>query len=285
MRFGIALAQTHTAVWADAAVLADGLGFESVWLPDHLVFPLDMAGTPYAEGGHPPVPPETPLFDCPAYLGYLAALTSEIRIGTFVYVYGLRHPLVAARGFATVDILADGRLEVGVGAGWLKGEWDAAGLDFATRGRRLDEAMAVSRRLWSEDVVAHDGRFWSWEPLRFDPKPAQPGGPPLLVGGESRAALRRAATLGDGWMSMPHDSLATLNLQLHLLRSFREDAGRADAPFSVTACVTTPPPVGEVERWVEAGIDRLIVRPWTRTRETLDGLRRFADDYAAVMSR
>lgn len=282
MRFGVTLAHTHTAIWEDVTVAADELGLESVWLPDHLVFPVDMAGTPYADGGEPPVPPETPLFDAPSYITYLAARTRGVRLGTFVYLLALRHPLVTARAFATADVLAAGRLSVGVGAGWLRSEWQAAGVDPATRGPRLDEAIEVTRRLWSEDVVEHRGRFWSWDAVRFEPKPRQQGGPPILVGGESPVALRRAAERGDGWMSMPHPSLRSLQDRLDVLRGMRERAGRARLPFEVTACILDPPPPEDIPSWEAAGVHRMIVRPWRRTRETLAGLERFVTDYAGV---
>lgn len=285
MKFGVTLSHTHVDIWTDAAVAADELGWESVWLPDHLVFPLDMAGTPYADGGAPPVPPTTPLFDAPAYLTHLAAHTTAVRLGTFVYLLALRHPLIAARGFATADHLSGGRVSVGVGAGWLEGEWRAAGLDPSTRGARLDEAIEVTRRLWRDEVIEHDGAFWSWDPVRFDPKPPQPGGPPILVGGESRRALRRAAQLGDGWMSMPHPTLDSVVRQLDVLHAERAEAGRADEPFEITACVLEPPPEEEIPAWEAAGVHRLIVKPWPRTRDTISALERFAGDYADLMER
>lgn len=278
MKFGIALTRTHVALWDDATGVADELGYESVWLPDHLVFSIDMTASQYPGDGPPPVVPATPLFDCPAYLAYLGARTTRIRVGTFVYVYALRHPLVAARAFATADLLTQGRVEVGVGAGWLESEWRAVGLDFGTRGARLDEAIAVTRRLWTEDIIEHDGRFWRWEPLAFEPKPAQMGGPPLLVGGESNAALRRAATLGDGWMSMPHTAESIVP-QLRTLRSLRRQSRLAAEPFTITVCCADVPDASQIHQFEALGVDRLIVTPWTRTRETLDGLRRFAAEH------
>ena len=285
MKFGITLSHTHVDIWTDVAVAGDELGLESIWMPDHLVFPLDMAGTPYADGGEPPVPPETPLFDSPAYLAHLAARTTHVRLGTFVYLLGLRHPLIAARAFATVDLLSGGRLELGVGAGWLEAEWRAAGVDPRSRGRRLDESIEVTRRLWRDEEIEHRGTFWSWEPVRFEPKPRQVGGPPILVGGESARALRRAAQLGDGWMSMPHDSLASVRAQLDRLRTERIAAHRDGERFEVTVCIFEPPPVRELAAWEAAGVDRLIVKPWTRTRDTIPALERFAADYRDMMSR
>ena len=191
----------HPALFIDAAVAADELGFESLWFPEHLVLPVAMAGSPYAGAEHPPVPPSTPVFDVFAYLGYLAGRTSRIRLGTHVYNMALRHPFTAARAIQTVDVVSGGRLEVGIGAGWLEAEWIAAGLDFARRGARLDEALDVCRRLWTEETIEHHGDFFDFGPVMFEPKPVQKPHPPMIIGGESPAALRRAAR-HDGWIGL-----------------------------------------------------------------------------------
>jgi probable F420-dependent oxidoreductase len=273
VRFGFALAHLHTAQWVEAAVLGDELGYESVWSPDHLVFPLDMSGSLYADGSSAGVPPSTPLHDYPAYLSFLAARTSRIRLGTLVHLFALRHPFVSARAFATLDRVSGGRALCGVGAGWLGAEFTAAGLPFAGRGARLDEALAVARRLWTEEVVEHHGDCYDFGPVMFEPKPVQQP-LPVLVGGESKAALARAAR-HEGWLSMPQDSFEAAVAPIAELRRLRGDRR---GPFSIGVC-TLDPDVGpdDVARWADAGVDRLIVKPWTRTREALDGLRRFAE--------
>ncbi|TML58480.1 MAG: LLM class flavin-dependent oxidoreductase, partial [Actinobacteria bacterium] len=149
MKFGIGLGRLNPAFFVDAVVEADRLGYESVWLPEHLVLPVEMTRSPFPGEEHPPVPPTTPVFDCFAYLSYLAGRTSTIRLATHVYNVGLRHPFVAARAVQTLDIVSGGRAEFGVGASWLESEWIAVGLDFASRGRRVDEAIEVCKRLWS----------------------------------------------------------------------------------------------------------------------------------------
>ena len=199
MKFGIALARLNPAFHLEATLEAERLGFESVWMSDHLAFSVDMSGSPHPGEDLPPVPPSTPVYDAFAYLCFLAARTSRIRLGTNVYLLGLRHPFVAARAVQTLDLLSEGRAELGIGAGWLRQEWTAAGLDPSTRGRRLDEALAVCKRLWSEEVVEHHGEFFDFEPVMFEPKPVQKPWPPIHVGGESEAALRRAARDADGW--------------------------------------------------------------------------------------
>ena len=270
MKFGLSLGLVHPGVWRDLTVEGEALGFESVWLPEHLVLPVAMEGSPYGEDEHPPVPPRTQIYDAPAYLGYLAGQTSTIRLGTWVYLLNIRHPFTGARGFATVDVVSNGRVEVGVGAGWLRAEWDAVGLDPRTRGRRLDEAIDVCRRLWSDEVIEHHGEFFDFGPVMFEPKPVQQP-LPVLVGGESEAALRRAVERGDGWIGMQHtpESAAVI---VKRLRAERGD----DFSISAGGAVTSPE---DVERWTEAGVDRVIVSPWTRTSEAREGIKRFAATY------
>jgi probable F420-dependent oxidoreductase len=272
---GVALGTLHPSRHLEVAVEADRLGFESVWLPEHLVFPVEMGGSPFPGAAHPPVPPSTPVFDCFAYLSFLAARTERVRLGSHVYLLGLRHPFVAARAIQTLDVLSGGRALAGVGAGWLRSEWQAAGLDPATRGRRLDESIAVCRKLWTDETISHAGEFWTFDPVMFEPKPLQPGGPPVLIGGESDAALRRAARHGDGWLGLEHtaDSIEPL---LRRLDAFRRNAGTAERTFSVTVGAKPERPA-DLVHWRELGVDRLIVSPWQRSRDAVDGLRRMAD--------
>lgn len=269
MKFGVSLGRVNPGLWADVTVEGERLGFDSVWVPEHLVLPAAMAGSPFADTEHPPVPPTTPVFDAAAYLSFLAARTSTIKLGTWVYLLGIRHPFVSARAFATLDVLSQGRAIVGIGAGWLESEWQAIGLDFKTRGRRLDEAIAVCRRLWTEEVVEHSGQFFEFGPVMFEPKPPQQP-IPVHVGGESEPALHRAVNAGDGWLGMLHD-LASVAPLVTRLRDERGD----DFEITVgTDALTEPDDVG---RWEEVGVDRLIVAPWRRSSGALDGLKQFAE--------
>ena len=189
MKIGITLAALRPSLWTEATLLADELGFESVWMPEHLVFPVELEGSPIAGADHPPVPSDVPVFEVFSYLSFLAGQTERIRFGTYVYNIGLRHPLAVARAVVTLDVLSRGRFELGVGASWLRAEWDAVGLDFASRGRRVDEAVEVCQRLWSEDVIEHHGEFFDFGPVMFVPKPVQTPWPPLHFGGDGPAAF------------------------------------------------------------------------------------------------
>jgi probable F420-dependent oxidoreductase len=275
VKFGIALGRLHPGFFVDVTVEADRLGFESVWLPEHLVLTSQMSRSPHPGETHPPVPPDTPVFEPFAYLAYLAARTERIRLGTHVYNIGLRHPFTSARGVQTVDVLSNGRLEFGIGASWLEEEWIATQLDFHTRGRRVDEAIEACKLLWTREVAEYEGEFFTFHGVAFEPKCVQRPWPPILVGGESDAALRRAARLGDGWLGIRH-TFESAEAQIARLRALLAEHDRDGNDFQIVF-------IGEVgsrddvARWEDLGVTRLIVAPWRRSREAIDGLRRFAD--------
>jgi len=275
VKIGIALGALNPRSWVGVTEEADRLGYESVWLPEHLVIPVALEGSPIHGAEHPPIPANIPVFDALAYLSYLAGRTTKIRFATHVYNIGLRHPFTTARAVTTLDVVSGGRLEFGIGASWLAAEWQAVGLDFASRGRRVDECVAVCRRLWTEPVIEHHGEFFDFEPVTFEPKPVQQPHPPIHVGGDGRAALRRAATVGDGWIPMNH-TLEQLPQALERLNQLRDGSGREGrVEVTLGGEATTP---HDLDRYRAAGVDRVIVRPWRTSREAVDSLKRFADD-------
>jgi probable F420-dependent oxidoreductase len=267
----ITLGALNPRSYLDAAVAADDLGFDAVFMSDHLIFPVRMEGE--LSHGSPPPPLSTPLTDPLAYLSFLAGQTSHVKLGTFVYLMGLRHPFVAARAFSTLDHVSRGRALVGVGVGWLTSEWDALGIDPRHRGARLDEAIAVTRRLWTEEAVDNDGPCFPFEPVRFEPKPFSPGGPPIMVGGESARALDRAARMGDGWFGMTHTP-ASARRAVDRLTSLRDQYERSDQ-FSVTVMGQVEDEADLVE-WGRAGVDRIVVKPWTSSRDAVPAMESLA---------
>jgi probable F420-dependent oxidoreductase len=275
MNFGLHLGSVNPRIWAELVEEADRLGFESVWVPEHLVVPLDSSGSPHHGSDHPPIPPTVPIFDVFGVLCHLAGRTEKIRLGTHVYNIGLRHPFITARAATTVDVLSGGRLELGIGASWLRAEWEAVGLDFDRRGPRVDEAIEVCRRLWSEEVVEYHGEFFDFGPVAFEPKPVQRPGPSLQIGGDGSAAFRRVATVGSGWMPMNH-ALEDLAASMARIDELARLAGRTE-PIQLTFFGDVSKPE-DVDRYRAAGITRLLVRPWSRSSEAIDGIRRFAGD-------
>jgi probable F420-dependent oxidoreductase len=281
MKIGVMLAGMNTKFWTAGAQAAEEAGFESVWLPEHLVFPVEMKGSPHAGDEHPPIPSQTPAFDALMSLAAIAAVTKDLRLGTNVYNIGLRHPFVTARAITTLDVISGGRVEFGIGASWLREEWEVTGLDFSTRGRRVDETIEICRRLWSEDVVEHHGEFFDFAPVMFNPKPVQQPQPSLLIGGDGAAAKRRAALVGDGWLPMNH-SLEQLPAAKAEINERRAAAGReGTTTLTVGGSVET---LADVDRYREAGVDRVLVRPFTSSREALDGIKRFGDDVIAKLT-
>ena len=272
--FGISLLRVAPVRWLEVAQEAERLGFESVWMSEHLVLPARFDPTRYPDG-RLPIRSDTPLFDVMVFLAAIAARTRTLRLGTYVYQLGLRHPFVAARAIATLDVVSGGRVELGVGAGWLAEEWAATGLEFADRGRRLDEALHVCQRLWTEAVVEHRGEFFAFPPVMFEPKPVQ-GRLPVHIGGESTAALRRAVRFGDGWIGMHHTPASVAPL-LARLRELAASAGRREPLYTTVAA--PPGPDVDVAGWAASGVDRVLIAPWERSRDAVAGMRRFAREH------
>lgn len=272
MKIGISLGTLHPSLWVEATREADRLGFESAWMPEHLVIPVALEGSPHAGAEHPPIPSNVPVFDVFTYLGYLAGQTRQIHLGTQVYNIGLRHPFSVARAVSTLEVISGDRLEFGVGASWLRAEWQAVGLDFDSRGRRIDESLGVCRRLWSEETVEHHGEFFDFGPVMFEPK--SPAPPRLHIGGDGPAALRRAATVGDGWIPMNH-SPEQIPAALADIAARRADAGRM-GPLEITLGGGSD--LDDLRRRADLGITRALVRPWRSTKDALEGMRRFADE-------
>jgi len=277
MKIGVPLFLLRPEHMVSVAVRAEALGFESVWLPEHLVFPIRIESRyPYAADGIAPITPKTPLLDPFVVLAQVAARTTRIRVGTNIYLLPLRHPLETARTAVTLDLLSGGRLSLGVGAGWLQEEFEAVGIDFHSRAGRLREGVRVLRALWTEDEPQFHGRYFSFGPVKFEPKPVQKPHPPILFGGESSAALKRAAVLGDGWYGVRHTP-ATAAQQVTTLRARLATAGRSTVPFEITVSCDVPLTREDVGRYADVGVHRLVVLPWQRGREAEEQLTRLAD--------
>jgi probable F420-dependent oxidoreductase len=266
---------------AAVARACDANGFYSVSVCDHVAIPRERAPTM-----------TTTWYDTVATLGWIAGFTARVRLLSHVYVVAYRHPLQTAKAFATLDALSGGRAILGVGAGHVEGEFDALGVPFAQRGRITDEAVMAIRAALSDE--------WGGGDVGQRPRPVQPGGPPIWVGGSSDAALRRAARLGDGWLPQgpPEGGMATA---IATLRRLREDAGR-DGPFAVGGGINlyVGQPSFEVPRWtvtgeadkiaatvrdlVALGVNHVAVRIASRTSEEhVDQIAAFGRDVAPLV--
>jgi probable F420-dependent oxidoreductase len=215
MRFGVCLPSYGRAASPRAIVTAareaEALGYDSVWSTDHLLVPRNEARL-YGR-----------LFEALTTLAYLAPLTRHIRLGTSVLVLPLRNPGAVAKQVAALDVFSGGRVLLGVGAGWLAEEFRYLDSDYGRRGARLDEAIRLLRAIWTEPTINFAGQFYRVRDAVSEPKPRQPGGPPLWIGGDSPAALRRAAQLGDAWhpVGPSPDALRAGVARIHALRGTR----------------------------------------------------------------
>ncbi|HEY3716103.1 MAG TPA: TIGR03619 family F420-dependent LLM class oxidoreductase [Jatrophihabitantaceae bacterium] len=179
------------------AVAAEARGFGSVWVSDHIALPrTPLAGYPYTETASPPFDPGTPFVEALLSLAHVAAVTCRVQLGTGVLVLPLRDPLLIAKQAASLDVLARGRLVLGVGAGWLEDEFRLLGKGFGDRGRRMDDTIRTMRSCWAGEEIEVAGTRVA---VAVDPLPPRDPALPIVIGGHSPAALRRAATLGDAW--------------------------------------------------------------------------------------
>ena len=218
------------------AQAAEALGYDSVWTGDHVVYPVESSSAyPYHAGGaYSPTP--LVAYDALVALSVVAGCTERVELGTGVLVLPQRNPLLTAKQVASLDSLAGGRVILGVGAGWLVEEFEALNApDPARRGAVLEEWMAILRACWSDDEPRFEGRFYRFDPVLFDPKPARPV--PILVGGNSEAALRRAGTIGDGWFGTAV-TMDEARASIAAVRRHAEETGRDPGTLTLAAGFT-----------------------------------------------
>ena len=200
MKFGTFMMQTQPASLAAIARKAEELGFESLWIPEHIILPVEYKSPyPYSSSGRMPAPPDAPLHDPMIALAYVAGITSTIKLATGIFVLPIRNPFTTAKAVASLDVLSGGRFIFGVGIGWFEEEFDVVGMNFKDRALRTREYLELMKELWTSARPAYKGKTVSIEGVGFMPKPAQQPHPPIVFGGHTEPALRRTARLGDGW--------------------------------------------------------------------------------------
>jgi probable F420-dependent oxidoreductase len=239
---------------AEIAEAAEALGYESVWVGEHPVL-IDPHEPPS------PLPPESEMMDPIPVLAYAAARTTRIKLGTGIVILPLRNPVILAKELASIDVLSRGRLLVGIGVGYVPGEYDAIGVPFGTRGRRADEWIDALRTLWHDDQPELHGEFADFGGIQSRPRPVQLGGPPILASGMSRRGLRRAVARCDGWYGFFQDldHTASSIAELHRLADEVErPAGLGPLEITITP-VPGPIDADTVRRYEDLGVDRLVL--------------------------
>ena len=260
MKFSQALLGANPLDWPRIAAAAEEAGFDSVAVSDHVVYPARLESRyPYTPDGTPMFSPEEDWPDPWVAVGAMSSVTTDLRFLTNVYVLPLRNPFVVAKAVGTAAYLSRGRVGLGIGAGWMAEEFELMGQPFARRGKRMDEMVEVVRTLWRGGMVEHHGEFYDFDPVEM--RPAPPAPVPIYVGGHSEIAMRRAATLGDGWLGMYY-SVEKLEQHCRTLERAREDAGTADRPFEIIASPMVTPTAENCERLEAAGVTTILTSAW-----------------------
>jgi probable F420-dependent oxidoreductase len=291
MKFGLVFANTGVFAGPEGATAiargAEEAGFESLWTVEHVVVPQDYESEyPYDKSGKMPGGETSDIPDPLIWLAYVAGATSTIRLATGILIATQRNPLITAKEVATLDRLSEGRVTLGVGVGWLEEEFRALGVPFERRGKRLDDYIVAMRALWTEERATHQGDFTSFDNAISRPKPAQPS-VPIVIGGHSEAAARRAGRLGDGFFP-GRGSNARLRELFDVMRKAALDAGRDPDTIELTvggAAAFGPDPVGALRELEEMGVSRVVIPPLGRKAHDIGpALAKFAEDVIAKTS-
>lgn len=272
MKIGVTMIFNHITpppFIIEAAQAVEAAGFDSIWLPEHVIFfPEYESRYPYSSDGRIPGAPEG-ILDPFTGLTFIAGHTRRIRLGTGICLVPQRNPVYTARAVADLDYLSGGRCDFGVGIGWLKEEFDNLQMDFGSRAARTLEYLEVMRALWRPGLAAYEGDGYSLAPCHFNPKPVQSPHPPIFFGGESEPALRRVARHGNGWFGFNLSPDAAVE-RLQRLETLLAEAGRSRADVQVFV----GPERGSLNseclaRFQSAGVDQVIAPVAARSIDKL----------------
>lgn len=241
------------------ARMVDEAGYHGMICADHLIYPRDLRSPYPSPTGKPGWPPDTAWPDTWVLIGAMAAVTTKLRFSNAVYIAPARPLLEVAKVVATAAALSEGRVSLGVGIGWMREEYELLGQEFGNRGKRLDEMIPALRALWQGGWVSWSGRYYQVPEMMIEPHPPRPV--PILCGGESDAAMRRAAALCDGWIGTAYafDDAAAYVTKLNALR---REFGRAEQPFEIMLALIDPPSPDLYKRAQDIGITAVMCAPW-----------------------
>jgi len=218
------------------AQAVEQIGFDQLDMFDHVVmgYPTDTRAAPM-------YPPQMPIMEAIVMLSFIAAATDRIGLGTEVLVLPQRNPTLTAKQVSTLDTLSAGRVRLGVGVGWQESEYEALGETFSNRGRRMDEAIQLLRRYWSEESVSANTDFYQFEAIAMEPKPPQGGALPIWIGGSADAAIKRTGELGDGWLATSQMRDEQVVASKSKILEYAEAAGRDASHIGFQMMLDTPP--------------------------------------------
>jgi len=260
MKFWASTSFSPPEHYVPLAKAADDAGIHGILCSDHIFYPRDLTTPyPYSPDGSPIWPPDTAWPDNWVAIGAMAAVTERVEFGNAVYIAPARDLFTVAKAVGTAAVLSENRVNLGVGAGWMREEFAQTGQDYTNRGKRLDEMIPALRALWKGGWTEHHGEYYDFGPLMMEPAPSKQV--PIWVGGHSKAAIRRAATFGDGWIGNAYP-VDEAEVRVAEMREALHHAGRADEQFEIIIGLYALPTPDVVERAAEMGVTGLLCVPW-----------------------
>jgi probable F420-dependent oxidoreductase len=279
VKFWTAAAFLETEQLIDLAPAVEAAGYHGITVSDHIFFAPDMVSKyPYTPDGAPFWDESTAWPDPWVTIAAMAAVTRRLEFTTNIYVAPARDLFTVAKQVSTASVVSRGRVSLGAAPGWCAEEYAQTGQDFASRGRRLNEMIPALRALWGGGMVEHHGEFYDFGPLRIEPVPAAPV--PVLIGGDSEVALRRAARLGDGWLGNAYDEAGAEAVVARMHHHLKE-AGRSADGFEMIIALTCAPSVDTYRRFEDLGVTGLVCAPWAAR---IHGVRREGSDLATKIA-
>lgn len=283
MKFGLMFANVGPFGQPEGLVhlaqTAESVGFESLWTVEHVVVPTGYRSQyPYSPDGRMPGADDSPIPDPLIWLAYAAAVTKTIKLATGIIILPQRHPFYVAKEAATLDVLSHGRVVLGVGIGWLEEEFDAVGVPFESRAARTEESIAAIRELWGKGASEYRGKHYSWSSVESNPKPVQ-ARIPIVIGGHTKSAARRAARVGDGFFPARPDTLAECLVELEA-----ECARVGRKPSEVEITTGCLPKLDEIKRLEAMGVGRIALGPPGFSRDAVKaGLEKLGNEIIAKL--
>jgi probable F420-dependent oxidoreductase len=260
MKIWFALPFAPTDELVDFARVVEGIGLDGLALPEHLLNPATLTSPyPYSADHSASIPFDAEFPDPLVLFAAMGVATTTLRFVTYVLLAPIRHPLLLAKQAATASVVTDGRVELGLGVGWMREEFDALDVPFESRGARMDEMLGLLRQLWSGEVVEHHGEHFDFDSVSSYPVPRGPI--PIFIGGESPAAVRRAARFGDGWIGVG-SRVEQLQATVAALNDGRRAAGTLDRPFEIRTQMKGALTEERMAALHKLPIDSLVLSSW-----------------------
>jgi len=283
MKFVLSTSFSSVAHLTRLAPVADSHGWYAMSFSDHVVNPQQITTPyPYTEDGSRRWEPFTDWPDPWVMIGALATITERLRFTNNIFVLPMRNPFLVAKAISTAAIVSGGRVTPAIGVGWSADEFALMDAQFRTRGARTDEMLEILRLLWTGELVSYRGKYYQFDALEMNPAPESYI--PIWIGGISAPAMRRAARLGDGWVTDLQSSEEIIDC-IGRINRWREEYGRADRPFAVMATPSDAWDVDGYKRLRDAGVTHILTMPWPfyygetdELEKKIDGVKRYADD-------